>query len=166
MLKTLAPRVAETGKFVEAHQAALSAQEPVFVPATLFADDRGWSLMNQFQGILTPQGQINFSMMYPGVIKAWHRHRQQTDFWICAAGHLKVGIHRDPDAQSWLMIIGEKRPGALIIPPTLWHGAATVGPDPAGLLYYVSHAFNPQAPDEDRRAYDSIPGFPWGVRHG
>ena len=37
---------------------------------------------------------------------------------------------------------------------------------PAGLLYYVSHAYNPKQPDEQRRPHDSVPGFPWGVRHG
>jgi len=141
-------------------------REPVFVPATLFADDRGWSLMNQLQGVLAPEGQVNFSVQYPGVIKAWHRHSLQTDFWICVHGHIKVGVHREEDGASWLAVIGEKRPGVVIIPPPLWHGAATVGNQPAGLLYYVTHAFNPKQPDEQRRAHDSVEGFPWAVRHG
>jgi hypothetical protein len=41
-----------------------------------------------------------------------------------------------------------------------------VGHEPAGLLYYVTHAYNPKQPDEQRRPYDSVAGFPWGVRHG
>ncbi len=150
----------------KAHAQAIAAREPLFVPASIFADDRGWSIMNQFQGVLGPQGQINYSVMYPGVIKAWHRHQLQTDFWMCVQGSLKVGIHREEDGASWLGIIGEKRPGVIIIPPPLWHGGATVGHEPAGLLYYVTHAFNAQQPDEARRAHDSVPGFPWGVRHG
>lgn len=159
------PRVFREG-VAAAYEAALEDREPVFVPATLFADDRGWSLMNQLQGVLGPGGQVNFSMQYPGVIKAWHRHTLQTDFWICLTGHIKAGVHRESDARSWMVVIGEKRPGVLVIPPTLWHGAATVGDTPAGLLYYVTHAYNPASPDEERRAYDSVPGFPWGVRHG
>jgi dTDP-4-dehydrorhamnose 3,5-epimerase len=164
-LQISSPRVME-GDFVAAHQAALAEVEPIFVPARHFTDDRGWSLINLLQGILSPQGQVNYSVMYPGVVKAWHRHRKQTDFWVVLNGHLKMGMHRESDGKTWLAVGGEKRPGVLIIPPSLWHGAATVGPDPAGLLYYVTHAYEPKAPDEDRRAYDSIAGFPWGVRHG
>lgn len=145
---------------------AHAGKEPIFVPQTLFTDDRGWSLMNQLQGIMRPEGQVNFSVQYPGVIKAWHRHALQTDFWICLTGHIKVGIHREEDGATWMAIIGEKRPGVLIIPPPLWHGAATVGDTSAGLLYYVTHAYNPAKPDEERRPHDSIAGFPWQVRHG
>jgi dTDP-4-dehydrorhamnose 3,5-epimerase len=145
---------------------ALAQREPIFVPQSLYADDRGWSLMNQLQGVMRPEGQINFSMQYPGVIKAWHRHTHQTDFWICPIGHVKIGVYREEDGAAWMSIIGEKKPGVLIIPPPLWHGAATVGHTPAGLLYYVTHAYNPGQPDEQRRAHDSIEGFPWQVRHG
>jgi dTDP-4-dehydrorhamnose 3,5-epimerase len=163
-MKTLAPRTAESAS--AALELAISAGEPIFVPQALFADDRGWSLMNQMQGVLRADGQINFSVQYPGVIKAWHRHRLQTDIWICLSGHIKAGVFRDDDRAAWLIVMGEKRPGALVIPPPLWHGAATVGHTPASLLYYVTRQYNPAAPDEERRPHDSVEGFPWHVRHG
>ncbi|MFG0257229.1 MAG: spore coat protein [Phycisphaerales bacterium JB043] len=155
-----------TAPLDEAYQQSLELREPVFVPAAYFADDRGHSLMNQFLGVLAPEGQINYSTQYPGVIKAWHRHQEQTDFWMCLRGHIKVGVHDESKGISWVCVIGEKSPGTMIIPPPLWHGAATVGGEPAGLLYYVTRRFNPEAPDEDRRAHDSIDGFPWSVQHG
>jgi dTDP-4-dehydrorhamnose 3,5-epimerase len=158
------PRVFD-GELTDAHAWALEAREPAMLPAPVYTDDRGWSVMNQMQGVLRPAGQINFSVMYPNVIKAWHRHRLQTDMWLCLTGHLKVGIHRESDGRSWQAVIGEKRPMIVVIPPPLWHGAATVGPDSAGLLYYVTHAYNARDPDEQRRAYDSVPGFGWGVAH-
>ncbi|MBC7834385.1 MAG: dTDP-4-dehydrorhamnose 3,5-epimerase family protein [Phycisphaerales bacterium] len=164
-MKTTFPRIA-TGSLATAFASAKEAVEPVFVPASLFTDDRGWSLMNQMQGVMSPEGQVNYSVQYPGVVKAWHRHAKQTDFWICLQGHIKVGVYRETDKTAWLAVIGEKRPGVLIIPPPLWHGAATVGDTPAGLFYYVTHAYDAAKPDEDRRAFDSIEGFPWGVRHG
>jgi dTDP-4-dehydrorhamnose 3,5-epimerase len=158
------PRTVETS-WKEAFDAALAAREPVFVPARPHCDDRGWSLMNLFTGVLAPQGQINFSVQHAGTIKAWHRHRKQTDFWMCVGGHLKAGVHRPDDGATWAIVVGEMKPGVLIIPPTLWHGAATVGAAPAGLLYYVTHAYDPAHPDEERRAWDSIPGFPWQTQH-
>lgn len=158
------PRTAE-GTLSSAFEAAKSAREPVFVPASFYADDRGWSLMNQFTGVLRPEGQINYSVQYPGTIKAWHRHSEQTDFWMCLMGHIKVGVFREEDGKAWSLVIGEKRPGIVVIPPPLWHGAATVGPAPAGLLYFVTHAFNPSAPDEQRMAHDAVSGFPWETVH-
>lgn len=154
------------GPLPAAWEHAKSTLEPVYVAAAYFADDRGYSLMNQMQGVMSAQGQVNYSVQYPGVIKAWHHHDLQTDFWMCLQGHLKVGVHRAADKRSWMAIIGEKNPCVVVIPPPLWHGAATVGDSAAGLLYYVTHAYDPKKPDEHRMAHDGIDGFPWGVRHG
>src|SRR5512140_1450132 len=93
-----------------AFAAATAGSEPIFVPAAIYADDRGWSIMNQFQGVLGPQGQINYSVVYPGVIKAWHRHALQNDFWMGIQNHMKVGLYRD-DGRAWVAILGEKRSG-------------------------------------------------------
>ncbi len=154
-----------TASLAESFTIATESREPVFVPSSHFTDDRGWSLMNQMQGVMSGEGQINFSMQYPGVIKAWHRHRLQTDFWMALVGHIKVGVYDQENDKAWSIVIGEKRPGTVIIPPPLWHGAATVGNTPAGLLYYVTHSYNPAQPDEERAEYDQFPGFPWQVEH-
>lgn len=154
------------GAWSDAHELARDCGEPIFVPVVPYTDDRGWSLMNLLAGAMSDNGQINFSVQYPGAIKAWHRHDKQTDFWCCVTGHLKVGVYRESDGRTWIQITGEKRPGVLIIPPPLWHGATCVGSAPAGLLYYVTHRFDPAAPDEHRRPHDSVAGFPWGIRHG
>jgi dTDP-4-dehydrorhamnose 3,5-epimerase len=153
------------GPLADAFAGATERREPLLVPARFFADDRGWSLMNQLQGVMSERGQVNFSCQYPGVVKAWHRHAKQTDFWICLLGHIKVGVHDQDSGEAWSVVIGEKRPATVVIPPPLWHGAATVGPTPAGLLYYVTHAYDPAEPDEERRPHDAFPGFPWHVEH-
>ena len=154
------------GDVEAAYESAVARREPVFVGASIFADDRGWSIMNQFQGVLDRQGQINYSVAYPGVVKAWHRHQHQSDMWMALMGSIKVGIHSEEDDRYWLAVIGEKKPGVLVIPPPLWHGMATIGNEPAGLLYYVTVRYDASNPDEERRAYDSVKGFPWHVRHG
>lgn len=164
VLNTETPRVI-SGTPREAYELALELSEPIFLPSATYTDDRGWSYMNQLQGVLSEEGQINFSTQYPGVVKAWHRHTLQTDFWMCLHGNLKAGVYSEEDERAWQIVMGEKRPGVLIIPPSLWHGAAVVGPTSAGLLYYVTHAYNPRRPDEERRSADSIPGFPWNVQH-
>lgn len=149
---------------LDAWEHARERGEPALLPINLHSDDRGWSIMNQLQGVMDSQGQINISLQHPGVIKAWHRHKLQTDFWICVRGDLKVGVHRTEDDKAWTAVIGEHRPALVIIPPSLWHGAATVGSEPASLLYYVTHAYNPKQPDEERRAFNIPPWFPWSVQ--
>ena len=153
------------GSVAEAYTAAADENKPLFVSTPVYTDDRGWSLMNLFQHVLAAEGQINYSVVYPQVIKAWHRHQRQTDFWLCLHGHLKIGMYDQDTDRAWQAIIGEKRPGIAIIPPTLWHGLATVGPDSAGLLYFVTRMFDPGSPDEERRDFDSVNGFPWDVQH-
>ena len=114
---------------------------------------------------MTGSGQVNFSLQHPGVIKAWHRHAKQTDFWMCVSGHLKTGMYREADGAAWSIVIGEMRPGVVVIPPPLWHGAATVGDRSAGLLYYLTHSYDPASPDEERRPHDAFEGFPWELQH-
>jgi dTDP-4-dehydrorhamnose 3,5-epimerase len=150
----------------ECFRDAKAQAEPRFVPASIYADDRGWSLMNQLQNVLRPEGQINYSVQYPGIVKAWHRHHKQTDFWLCLKGNMKVGVYCEEREVAWVCIVGERRSGVVIIPPGLWHGATAVGSSEAGLLYYVDYAYDPANPDEDRRPWDSVASFPWDVRHG
>lgn len=164
MVKPLSPKTFD-GPPAEARRLALAERAPVFMPVPVFGDDRGWSIMNQLQGAMTPEGQVNYSVQYPGVIKAWHRHAKQTDFWICLSGMLKAAAWDQDTQRLWVCVLGEKRPGVLVIPPPLWHGAATVGPTPAGLLYYVTHAYNPAQPDEERAPWDAFGGFTWSVEH-
>jgi dTDP-4-dehydrorhamnose 3,5-epimerase len=153
------------GSCSEALAHAAEAVEPLFLPVGVHVDDRGWSIMNQLQGVMTERGQINFSVQHPGVIKAWHRHAKQTDFWLCLSGHLKAGVYRESDGAAWSIVLGEMRPGVLVVPPPLWHGAATVGDRPSGLLYYVTHAYDPAAPDEERKPWNAFEGFPWELQH-
>jgi len=130
-----------------------------------YVDDRGSSLMNGLQGVMSARGQVNFSLQNPGVVKAWHRHRLQTDFWICVSGQLRAGIHDQQGDRLWDTVFGARAPGTLVIPPGLWHGSSTVGASPAELLYYVTRAYDPDSPDEERRSPDSVPGFDWQVEN-
>lgn len=58
-----------------------------------FKDDRSRSYCDVFPAV-TP-GDINISVMYPGTIKAFHRHKKQTDHWFLAKGNVRVVCVRD-----------------------------------------------------------------------
>jgi hypothetical protein len=43
-------------------------------------------------------GQLSHSKMYPGVVKAWHIHKTQIDWWCVAGGRLLVTLSIDYNA--------------------------------------------------------------------
>ena len=102
-------------------------------------------------------GQWSHSLMFEGVIKAWHFHNLQTDWWYVVNGVLRVGLcDMRPDSPSFKQtmdfLMGDHQPArALKIPPGIAHGCKTVQ-GPVNLLYMTSHVYNPD--DEIRIAHD------------
>lgn len=143
--------------------------EPVFIPAKVHVDDRGYSLMNLMTGMLTGQCQINISQLNPGAVKAWHMHQKQTDFMVAASGTIKVGIRgtigsghslRQP---PWFIVLSPMNPGVLVIPPHLWHGVSHIAGH-AILVYAVTKPYDLDNPDEQRSPVDHFP-VNWGIEN-
>ena len=57
-------------------------------PLKVLLDDRGafMELLREDDPFYTRFGQSNFSITYPGVVKAWHYHNQQDDLWFIVSG--------------------------------------------------------------------------------
>ena len=102
-------------------------------------------------------GQWSHSLMFDGVIKAWHMHRIQTDWWYVVSGVLRVGLcdmRADSATHKTVMdfLMGDLQPAHIIkIPPGVAHGCKTVQ-SPVNLIYVTSHVYNPD--DEMRLSYD------------
>lgn len=110
-------------------------------------------------------GQWSHSLMFNGVIKAWHFHHIQTDWWYVVSGVLRVGLcDMRPDSPTFRktmdFLMGDVQPARVIkIPPGVAHGCKTVQ-GPVNLLYMTSHVYNPE--DEIRIAYnDPEINFDW-----
>ena len=110
-------------------------------------------------------GQWSHSLMFDGVIKAWHLHRVQTDWWYVVNGVMRVGLcDVRPESRTYRetmdFLMGDFQTSRVVrIPPGVAHGCKTIQ-GPVNLLYVTSHIYNPQ--DELRIAHDdpSI-GFDW-----
>ena len=51
-------------------------------------------------------GQRGHSLMFDDVIKAWHLHRIQTDWWYVARGLLRVGLcELRPDSPTYKTVM-------------------------------------------------------------
>ena len=103
--------------------------------------------------------------MYAGVIKAWHIHTVQVDWWYVASGVLKVVLHdmrpESPTCRETMdFLMGDNQPsGVLRIPPGVAHGCKVIS-GPAQLFYITSRVYNPA--DEGRIAYDEPDiGYDW-----
>ena len=117
-----------------------------------FADSRGWSLNDIYDIVPRTPGfkwQINYSILYPGIVKAWHRHKYQDDYFCILNGMAQVGIYTDENGPE-KYFIGEHNPGVVHVRAQEWHGLTAVGNEPCGLLYLVTKKYNPNNPDEER----------------
>jgi dTDP-4-dehydrorhamnose 3,5-epimerase len=110
-------------------------------------------------------GQWSHSLMFDGVIKAWHLHRVQTDWWYILDGVLRVGLcdlREDSSTYRETMdfLMGDLQPPRVLkIPPGVAHGCKTIQ-GPVNILYVTSHVYNPQ--DEIRLPYnDPTIKFDW-----
>jgi dTDP-4-dehydrorhamnose 3,5-epimerase len=100
-------------------------------------------------------GQVYFTTTYPGVVKAWHFHRKQTDHFYVVKGTVKIGLYDSRDDSQTRgtvheIYLGEHCPGLVRIPPGVQHGWMCVGCDEAIIVNIVSEAYNYAQPDEFR----------------
>ena len=110
-------------------------------------------------------GQWSHSLMYAGVVKAWHIHKVQVDWWYVGNGVLKVALH---DARSdsptyretMEFLMGDNQPARVLrIPPGVAHGCKCLS-GPVHLFYVTSNLYNPA--DEGRIPYDDPTiGYDW-----
>jgi dTDP-4-dehydrorhamnose 3,5-epimerase len=110
-------------------------------------------------------GQWSHSLMYPGVIKAWHVHGKQVDWWYVSGGVLKVVLHdtRNNSATyraTMELMMGDDQPAQVLkIPPGVAHGCKVIS-GAVNLFYVTSRQYDPA--DEGRIAYDDpVIGYDW-----
>lgn len=117
-------------------------------------------------------GQVYMTMVYPGVVKAWHFHKKQTDHFVCVSGMAKVGLHDAREGSRTLgetntFVIGWQRQRLLIIPAGVYHGFTPAGPEPACIVNIPTELFDRENPDEFRIPFDDPRiGYDWGVKSG
>lgn len=110
-------------------------------------------------------GQWSHSLMYQGVAKAWHIHKNQVDWWYVAGGVLKVALHdmregSPSQGQTMELLMGENQPSQVLrIPPGVAHGCRCIS-GPAHLFYITSTTYDPK--EEGRIPHDDPAiGYDW-----
>ena len=134
-------------------------------------DERGrvMEILRADDELFSTFGQIYMTTTYPGVVKAWHLHKIQTDNIVAVKGMLKVVLY-DPRNDSPTskelneFFLGEYIPLFIQIPPGVYHGWKCIGTTEAIVINCPTHTYNRQKPDEYRLPLDSdqIP-YDWGI---
>ena len=118
--------------------------------------------------------QINYSEMDPGVIKAFHLHRRQTDVWFVPPGDKMLLVLLDVRAGSPTenacrrLVLGEGSARLVRIPPGVAHGVRNLGPARGRIIYFADTQFtaDPAQCEEGRLPWDFAGAEIWEPARG
>jgi len=100
-------------------------------------------------------GQVYLTSAWPGIVKAWHYHKKQTDNFICILGMMKVVLY-DPRDDSPTrgevneFFMGVWNPIRLRIPAGVYHGFKCISTGEGVIVNVPTQAYNRAEPDEHR----------------
>jgi dTDP-4-dehydrorhamnose 3,5-epimerase len=105
--------------------------------------------------------QANLSTTFPGIIRAWHRHKRgQVDYFIAIKGTIKIGIFDDETGELDEIISTGTLPQVVRVPGYFWHGFKAVGDEQVMLLYFTTNLYDCADADEERRPWNDTTLIP------
>ncbi|MBI3318253.1 MAG: dTDP-4-dehydrorhamnose 3,5-epimerase family protein [Candidatus Omnitrophica bacterium] len=139
-------------------------------PLKVIPDDRGrlMEILRTDEPIFERFGQVYVTTARQGVVKAWHYHKLQADYWACLTGKARVGLYDargDSPTQGLTneFLLTPEEPFLVKIPPLVYHGFK--GMDSGGDTMIVNIPTLPYhyaVPDEYRvDPYDPKIPFDW-----
>lgn len=86
--------------------------------------------------------QANMSVIYPGMVRAWHRHeRGQVDHFLAMQGAMKICAYDDESGELDEIVSSGENLQLVRIPGHYWHGFRVVGNELTTLIYFVNNLF-------------------------
>jgi dTDP-4-dehydrorhamnose 3,5-epimerase len=149
-----------------------SIQGVLVVPRKKLIDDRGgiFHMLRKDDPEFQKFGEIYFSKIHPGVIKAWHHHSLMTLNYFVVLGSIQLGLwdgRKDSPTfgKSQTIYLDEQNSQLAIVPPGVWNGFKGLG-DKSSIV--ANCATEPHTPEEiTRKAYDDpMFGYSWETKHG
>ncbi len=123
----------------------------------LIPDERGrlMEILRSDEEIFRNFGQVYMTTAYPGIIKAWHYHKKQDDYFTCISGTMRLALYdARKDSPTYKEIndftINLENPILVKIPRLVYHGFKCVGDKEAIVINTPTLPYNPDEPDEYR----------------
>jgi len=140
----------------------------------LLPDERGFlmEILRSDDEIFERFGQVYMTVAYPGVVKGWHYHKVQTDFFTVVGGMMKIVLY-DPRADSPTrgevneFFMGDLNLLLITIPPGVLHGMKAIGDGPGYVVNCPTEPYNHGDPDEYRvDPHDNDIPYDWARKDG
>lgn len=136
----------------------------ILAPLRIIRDARGAVLhmLRADSPLFQRFGEVYFSEVRPGVVKAWKRHRVVTQHLAVPVGRVKFAIYDDRTGsptrgQGMECVLGH--PDAyqlLVIPPLLWYGFRGLGDSPSIVANCTDFPHDPNEAEQ-------VPDYPGGA---
>ncbi len=115
-------------------------------------------------------GEIYFSCVYPGAIKAWHIHKVMTLNYAVIVGRIKLVLYDDREGsptrgQLLELFVGDGNYVLVTVPPLVWNGFKGVGTETAIVANCATLPHDPAEIERMDPFTDRIP-YCWDIRHG
>jgi dTDP-4-dehydrorhamnose 3,5-epimerase len=115
-------------------------------------------------------GEIYFSCVYPGAIKAWHLHSRMTLNYAVPHGAIKFVLYDDREGSPTRgelqeLFLSPDNYQLVTVPPLVWNGFKGIGSE---MAIVANCASLPHDPNEISRKdpFDASIPYDWGLRHG
>jgi dTDP-4-dehydrorhamnose 3,5-epimerase len=137
-------------------------------------DERGW-LMEILRAddpdLFERFGQVYVSATYPGVVKAWHFHKRQVDYFACVAGMVKLVLIDTRDGSPTKdavneFFLGAHNPMIVAVPNLVYHGWKCISQETALVINVPTEPYAHDDPDEFRLEPHGTLPYDWSRRDG
>ena len=135
----------------------------------LIKDKRGRlaEILRSDEKMFTKFGQVYLTTARPGVVKAWHYHKIQTDHFTCVCGKMRLALYDARKSSKTFgkiqdFILSLDRPMLIKIPTRVYHGFKCVSKKEAIVINIPTEPYNYKKPDEYRiDPYDNDIDYDW-----
>jgi dTDP-4-dehydrorhamnose 3,5-epimerase len=137
----------------------------IITPLRQIEDPRGkvMHMLRRDSPVFTEFGEIYFSVVNPGAVKGWNRHRRMTLNYAVPHGRILLVLVDERSGSATAgrtqeILLGDGHYNLVTIPPMLWTGFKGLGDTPALIANCASL---PHDPDEVERRAPDDPAIPF-----
>jgi dTDP-4-dehydrorhamnose 3,5-epimerase len=144
----------------------------IITPLQQIVDERGkvMHMLRRDSPAFKEFGEMYFSTVNPGAIKAWHIHKVMTLNYAVPQGLIKFVLHDDranspTRGRTEEIFLGPEKYCLVTVPPLIWNGFKGLGTVPSIVANCATIPHDPAEIDR-RPPFDPAIGYDWDIRNG
>ncbi|MDD5453903.1 MAG: dTDP-4-dehydrorhamnose 3,5-epimerase family protein [Candidatus Ratteibacteria bacterium] len=144
----------------------------VVTPLRKIPDERGciFHMLRNDSPVFEKFGEIYFSLIHPGVIKAWHYHKSMKLNYACIHGKIKLVLYDNREGSSTRgnimeLFIGDENYALVTVPPEVWNGFKGIGTETAIVANCATIPHDPNEIFRNDPFTSKIP-YNWELKQG